>query len=178
MKTRTITRLSVVALAAFALAGCAPTVATDAEVPAAAVVEADSVTINDAWVKSAEEGMSAAFGVLTNEGDEDVTIVSATSEASSMLELHETVEDDAGQMVMQQKEGGFVIPAGGTFTLEPGANHIMLMDLTAPLAAGDEATFTLVFDDGSEYTFTAPAKDYTGADETYVGGDMDMGDGE
>ena len=92
-----------------------------------------------------------------------------------MVELHETVANDSGEMVMQPKEGGFVIPAGGTLTLEPGANHIMLMGLAKPIVAGDEVSFTLTFADGSTYTFTAPAKDFTGANENYVGGDMDMG---
>lgn len=91
-----------------------------------------------------------------------------------MLQLHETVANDAGEMVMQEKQGGFVIPAGGSFDLEPGGNHIMLMDLTAPLAAGDETTFTLTFSDDSTYEFTAPVKDYSGANENYEGGDMDM----
>ncbi|MEZ3160491.1 copper chaperone PCu(A)C [Microbacterium sp. BWT-B31] len=131
------------------------------------------MTISDAWVKAADEGMSAAFGELTNSSDQDVTVTSATSEASSMLELHETVENDAGEMIMRPIEGGFVIPAGGTLHLEPGGNHIMLMDLTAPLAAGDEATFTLTFSDDSTYEFTAPVKDYSGANETYEGDDQD-----
>lgn len=170
MNTHSISRLAVVAAAALLLAGCA------APAPQAQVaVESDSVSIADAWVKSADEGMSAAFGVLGNDGAADVTIVSASTEASPMVELHETVANDAGEMVMQPKEGGFVIPAGGTLTLEPGANHIMLMGLAKPIVAGDEVSFTLTFADGSTYTFTAPAKDFTGANENYVGGDMDMG---
>ena len=170
MNTHSISRLAVVAAAALLLAGCA------APAPQAQVaVESESVSITDAWVKSADEGMSAAFGVLSNDGDADVTIVSASTEASPMVELHETVANDAGEMVMQPKEGGFVIPAGGTLTLEPGANHIMLMGLAKPIVAGDEVSFTLTFADGSTYTFTAPAKDFTGANENYVGGDMDMG---
>lgn len=170
LNTHSISRLAVVAAAALLLAGCA------APAPQAQVaVESDSVSIADAWVKSADEGMSAAFGVLSNDGDADVTIVSASTEASPMVELHETVANDAGEMVMQPKEGGFVVPAGGTLTLEPGANHIMLMGLARPIVAGDEVSFTLTFADGSTYTFTAPAKDFTGANENYVGGDMDMG---
>lgn len=176
---RTTTRLgTLLAFAAAALSGCAAGEAPAAEEPAAA---GDVVTISDAWVKSAEEGMSAAFGELVNSGTEDVTVVSATTEASSMLELHETVENEAGAMVMRQIEGGFVLPAGGTLPLEPGGDHIMLMDLTAPLHAGEEVTFTLMFSDHSTYEFTAPVKDYSGANETYQDGEshpghMDMGD--
>jgi periplasmic copper chaperone A len=164
------------AAAALALAGCASTGAV-AE-PDSAVPGADTVTITDSWVKSAESGMSAAFGELTNSGDADVTVVSASTDASSMLELHETVENESGEMVMREIEGGFVIPAGGSIDLAPGGNHIMLMDLAAPLSAGDEVSFTLTFADDSTYSFTAPVKDYAGANETYEGGDMDMEMGE
>jgi copper(I)-binding protein len=155
----------------FAATGCAP--ASEQAAPATAVTAAESISIQDAWVKAADEGMSAAFGTLENSGDTDITVVSAQSPASTMIELHETVENDAGEMVMQAKDGGFVIPANGSLELAPGGNHIMLMGLTAPVQAGDESTFTLTLDDGSTYEFTAPAKDYAGANETYEG-DMDM----
>lgn len=170
MRTRTTSLLTLVAAAAIALTGCAATTA-----PAPMVqIAADVVTIDDAWVKAADSGMSAAFGELKNSGTEDVTIVSAESAASTMLQLHETVENDSGEMIMQEKAGGFVIPAGGAFTLAPGGNHIMLMDLVQPVKAGDSVVFTLTFSDGSTMDFTAPAKDYSGANETYQG-DMEMG---
>jgi len=159
---------AVAALSLFALTGCAP---QSAPVDDAGVPAADAVTIDDAWVKSADEGMSAAFGTLVNTGDDDVTVVAVTSAASSMLELHETVENESGEMVMREIEGGFVIPAGGELALEPGADHIMLMDLAAPLQAGDEVTFTLTFSDESTSDFTAPVKDYSGANENYESGD-------
>lgn len=177
----TTTRLSVLlAAAALTLTGCASTTpAANSDTAAQDTTASDAVSIGDAWVKSAESGMSAAFGELSNDSDADVTVVSATTEASTMLELHETVENENGEMVMREIEGGFVIPAGEALSLAPGGDHIMLMDLTGPLAAGDEATFTLTFSDDSTYEFTAPVKDYAGANENYEGGDdmdMDMGD--
>jgi len=161
-------------VAALALAGCAGTPATTpAATPSAATTEASGLSITDPWVKAADSGMSAAFGTLENAGASDVTIVSAQSAASSMLQLHETVSNAAGEMMMQQKQGGFVVPAGGSLELAPGGNHIMMMDLSNPIKAGDEAKFTLTLSDGSTIDFTAVAKDYTGANETYTG-DMNM----
>lgn len=166
--TKTVTTFSaLVAISLIALTGCAP---ADSPAPSARPA-GENVTIDDAWVKSADEGMSAAFGTLANAGPDDVTVVSVASDASSMLELHETVENDAGEMVMREKDGGFVIPAGGELELAPGANHIMMMDLTGPLTAGSEVSFTLTFADDSTYEFTAPVKDYSGANENYDGGD-------
>ena len=156
---------------AVALAGCGST-ARPADLPAA-----EAVTVDDAWVKAAESGRSAAFGRIENTGDADVTVVSASSPASTILELQETVENDTGEMVMRERDGGFTIPAGTALVLEPGANHIMLMDLVDPVRAGDDVTLTLTFSDDSTLAFTAPAKDYSGANESYVDGeDMDMGD--
>ena len=159
-----ITRLGALLTgAALALTGCAAGTPS----PAGAQVAGEVVTISDAWVKAAETGMTAAFGELRNDGAEDLTVVSARTEASSMLELHETVENDAGQMVMREIEGGFAIPAGGALTLEPGGNHLMLMDLLTPLQAGEEVTFVLTFADGSTLEFSAVVKDYAGGNETY-----------
>lgn len=169
-------RLGAVVIVALALSGCAASTAP-ADADTATAPASESITIEDSWVKAADEGMSAGFGSLHNSGDADVTVTSAETSASRMLELHETVENEAGEMVMREIEGGFVIPAGGELMLEPGADHIMLMDLTAPLKAGDEVTFTLTFSDDSTYEFSAPVKDYTGANENYVEGEEHEGMG-
>lgn len=156
---------AIAAVSLLALTGCSA--ASTSEATNDAAPAGDSVTITDAWVKATDESMSAAFGTLSNSGADDVTIVSATTDAADMVELHETVENESGEMIMREIEGGFSIPAGGDLLLEPGANHIMLMDLTGSLVAGDEVDVTLTFSDDSTYTFTAPVKDYSGANENY-----------
>ena len=167
--TKNLPRLAaVIAVSLLALTGCTPESSTSESASRRA---GETVTIEDAWVKSADEGMSAAFGTLLNSGDDDVTVVSVTSEASDMIELHETVENEAGEMVMREKDGGFVIPAGGKLALEPGANHIMLMGLSGPLTAGSDVTFTLTFKDGTTQDFTARVKEFSGANESYDHGE-------
>lgn len=166
---KNIARLTTLSAAMLlALTGCAGSPAADptpSQVPAG-----ESVTIDDAWVKAVDEGMSAAFGTLVNAGDQDVTVVSATTGAADHVELHETVKGASGEMVMREADGGFVIPHGGSFPLEPGGHHIMLMGLTGPLKAGEEVTVTVTFSDDSTAEFTAPVKDFTGANEDYDGG--------
>lgn len=172
------TRIRVGALAAataLLLTGCASVPASStSSSPTATAGAADVVHMSDAWVKAAASGMTGAFGTLTNDGDAPVTIVSATSSASASVELHETADDGSGDMRMREVEGGFVIPAGGTLALEPGGNHLMLMGLDAALSAGDEVTFTLEFADATTSSFTAPVKDYAGANEEYAPGDSGM----
>ncbi|WP_428965812.1 copper chaperone PCu(A)C [Micromonospora fluostatini] len=143
--------------------GSAPA-ATSAAPGAAAGV----LGVRDPWVKAADTGMTAAFGTLVNDGDTDVTLTAVTTEVSPM-ELHEMTMKD-GKMVMQAKEGGIVIKARSEHLLEPGGDHLMLMDLREPVRAGDELTFTLTFADGRTQTFTAVAKPFTGAQESYAPG--------
>lgn len=168
--------LGAASLVALLVAGCGSDDSSDAQpqAPASPAAAGKVVTIADAWVKAATTGMSAAFGELHNSGTAPATVVSVTSPASAAMELHETVANESGEMVMRPREGGFIVPAGGTLTLQPGGNHLMLMDVTSPIKAGDEVDFTITFGDNSTLTFTAPAKDYSGANENYEGG-MDMG---
>lgn len=161
--------LVIVAVALLALTGCVSSEkATEQGTPAS--THAAALSIKDPWVKSADGVKSAAFGTLQNSGAADITVVSASTAVSTAVELHETVPSAAGEMVMRKKAGGFVIPAGGSLRLAPGASHIMIMGLTAPLKAGDQVAFTLTLSDGSTYQFTAPGKDYSGANESYEGG--------
>lgn len=173
--------LSVLAAASLALTGCAPTASTSApSAPAtAAPASAAGLTVSQPWVKAAASGMTGGFGVIKNTTGADVTVTGASTPAARKVELHETVAGASGGMQMRAKEGGFVIPAGGELRLEPGANHIMLMGLTAPVTAGAEVTFTLALAGGGTLTFTALAKDFGGANENYVEGkDPGMSSGE
>ncbi|MGB3413774.1 MAG: copper chaperone PCu(A)C [Microbacteriaceae bacterium] len=140
--------------------------------------EHGSLIIEDAWVKAAEDGMSAAFAIIKNDSDVDVTITKASSSAATTIELHTTVLNSDGQMVMREVQDGFVIPARGKYLLEPGGNHFMLMQLTTPLNAGDSVSFTITLTNGLEQHFTAPVKDYAGANEQYETGGHEHGDHE
>ncbi|OYD66508.1 copper chaperone PCu(A)C [Rhodococcus sp. OK302] len=128
---------------------------------------AQSITVQDQWIKAAPEMMSSGFAELTNTGDTDVRLVAATSPASARVELHEVVSGDGGTMTMRPKDGGLLIPAHGTASLAPGADHLMFMELAAPLLPGTETDVTLVFDDGSSTTFNAQIRDFSGNQENY-----------
>ena len=130
------------------------------------------MTIADTWVKATagaeDPSMTAAFGVLTNHTDRDLTIVSATNDVTDRTELHEMAMVD-GAMVMRRVTGGIPIPAKGTTTLEPGGLHVMIMDAKAPITPGDDVHVTLTLSDGSTMLFHATAKEFAGANEAYHG---------
>ncbi|MER7334158.1 MULTISPECIES: copper chaperone PCu(A)C [unclassified Micromonospora] len=136
--------------------------------PSATASAAGVLGVRDPWVKAADTGMTAAFGSLVNDGDTDVTITGAATDVSPM-ELHEMAMQD-GQMVMRAKQGGIVVKARSTHVLEPGGDHLMLTNLRQPVRAGDQVSFTLTFADGRTQTFTAVAKPFTGAQESYAPG--------
>lgn len=173
-KTLTIRRrrLPVVLAAAalLALAGCGSTTetgSTNAEASdSAAQSDGATLTLTDGWVKAAPSGMTAMFGTLENESESDVTVTGGQSTAAGMVELHEVVTVD-GESIMQPKESGFLVPAGGTYELAPGHDHIMLMNLPAPIEPGDQVEVTLDLSDGGTVTVSGPAKEFAAGNEDY-----------
>lgn len=149
---------------------------TDASTAAEAAETTAAITVEDPWVKAAEDGMTSSFGLLTNEGEEDVTLTAVESSISDAIELHETADDGSGTMSMNEVEGGFPIAAGETLELAPGGNHIMFMDFDGPLAAGDTVDITLVLSDGSRIEYDAAVRDFAGANEEYSHDDHDHGE--
>jgi periplasmic copper chaperone A len=129
----------------------------------------------DMWVKSSEMsmvgGMTAVFGTITNNSSSDITLTAAQAEVAGLVEIHEMAMVN-GEMVMQEIDGGLVIPAGKSVALEPGGNHIMLMELTQAVEAGQEISVTLEFDGGDALTINGiVAKPSEGGDENYHEGE-------
>ncbi|MCG2802983.1 MAG: copper chaperone PCu(A)C [Cellulomonas sp.] len=153
-------------VAVLALAGCSQSGSGSASSPSP--TGGCPLTISDAWVKAVDSGMTAAFGTLKNTTDQTVTIDSATSPAAPMLELHEVVTGTDGATTMQPKAGGFVLDPGATTTLAPGGEHVMFMGVSTPIKVGDEVTVSLHTTAGAECTMTAPARTFTGGNETYA----------
>ena len=153
--------MSVLAVSALTLVGCTDngddatttgtatatetTAAADATDATAEGENAEWVTFTEGFVKAkpAEKDMTGIFGIFTNNSDEDINVVGFTSNLDVPThELHEVVDG-----VMQMKPGGFVLPAGEEYELKPGGDHMMLMDYTEPIEAGDTIDIVLEFGD-------------------------------
>ncbi|PRY54093.1 hypothetical protein BCF74_1252 [Knoellia remsis] len=132
---------------------------------------AEPLVMEKGWVKALPKldkmAMSAMFGVLRNTTDAPVTITAASSPVAGKAELHETVGEVGAMTMRPVKE--IVVPAGGTFELKPGANHIMLMELPKPINIGDEVSVELTTSAG-KVDLTAPARSFEGANESYQPG--------
>jgi uncharacterized surface protein with fasciclin (FAS1) repeats/copper(I)-binding protein len=116
--------------------------------------------------------VSAAYLVITNNGEEDVTLVSANAAAAGTTEVHQTiVENDVARM--EEMADGLVIPAGESVALEPGGFHVMMLDLEENLVEGSTTVITLEFDNGESLLIEAPVANEAPAEgETYEVGDL------
>ena len=96
---------------------------------------------------------------IYNDGTEADKLVSATSSACGMVELHESYMMDNGAMGMRPVEGGFIeIPAGGSAELKVGGLHVMCMEKMADFKAGDKYQITLKFEKAGEIVVEAEIK--------------------
>jgi copper(I)-binding protein len=142
-----------------------------------APAETGAVTVADAWSRQPAEGqtVTAVYAVVSNASDADVTIVAASSPVSSDVQLHETIME-GDQMTMKEKEGGFVVPAGGDFAFESGGPHIMMMGID-PATYPAMVEVTLELDSGESLTFEAEVRSVDGTDTGHDGDESgtDMG---
>ena len=106
-------------------------------------------------------GTGAIYFTLHNDTDTAVTLVGAESPAAGAVEIHTTINDN-GVMRMRQITEGTEIAPGDSLELTPGAMHLMLIDLVAPLAEGDSVEVTLHFDEADDLVFTAPVASMDG----------------
>lgn len=111
-----------------------------------------------AWARPAGAGMpnSAAYALLLNLTNQDMRLISASSEVAAAVELHEMTMGDGDVMQMRPIEGGILIPAGGLAVLQPGGLHVMLIGLTQELIADNTMALSLSFEDGTVIELEVP----------------------
>ena len=124
----------------------------------AATANADTMTVDDPYVREVPPGSpaTAAFMTLHNSSDSTVRLISADNSIAEHTELHNHVELD-GVMQMRQIEA-IEVPAGGSTTLAPGGLHLMLIGLPSPVSEGDQVGLSLTFDNGDTLELDAPVR--------------------
>lgn len=126
--------------------------------PSGPASPAAGIAVSGAWARAAaQDGTSAAYLTIDNGGGAADQLLSVSTPAAGMAQVHETMSDASG-MTGMQPVNAIDIPAGGQVKLEPGGYHIMLMDLTKPLAAGDAIQLTLVFQKAGPVVVTAEVR--------------------
>ena len=105
------------------------------------------IKISEPWSRVTPPAAKVAGGLMTitNTGTEPDTLVGGSALVAQRFEVHEMAIID-GTMRMRELKPGLVIKPGETVTLKPGSFHVMLMDLTEPLAQNKPVKGTLVFE--------------------------------
>ena len=172
MRKNIVPVLSTTAIAGLLLAGCAAESQADAIGEHA--IDGEFFAVEDPWIKATEasmdtandHSMTGAFAHLTNVSGVDQTIVGASAAMADIVELHEVI-DDGGVNLMQEKDGGFPVAADERYELNPGEDHIMLMELAEDIQPGDVVEITLELDNGENQAIEFVAKEFVGAQENY-----------
>lgn len=148
--------LSALLMSAALLAACKP--ATPPAVSAPEAATAAETRIGDLLISAATSretplagGTGPGFMRIRNAGLADDRLLSASSPMTASVELHEMSMAD-GQMTMRALPDGLLIPAGGSVELAPGGIHLMLIGVTAALAAGQTVPVELRFEKAGTVT--------------------------
>lgn len=99
--------------------------------------------------------VGGGYVTITNTGNSDDRLISATSDAAAQTQIHEmTMQGDV--MKMRELSDGLPIPAGQTVTLAPGGLHLMFMGVKTPFAEGQQIKVTLVFEKAGAVEIALP----------------------
>ncbi|MDD5390120.1 MAG: copper chaperone PCu(A)C [Gallionellaceae bacterium] len=108
----------------------------------AAPVLADSVKVENAWVRATAPGQQVAGGFMNLTADADMALIGGTSPVCDKLELHFMRMDNGVMEMRQMKE--IALPKGKTVSLEPGDLHVMFIGLKGQIRDGQKVPMTLL----------------------------------
>lgn len=105
------------------------------------------LTIAHPWSRATPPNAAVGGGylVIENHGASDDRLLGGATPIAGEVQIH-TMEMEGDVMKMRRLEDGVAVPAGATVALEPGAYHLMLMNLTEPLTEGSRVPLTLRFE--------------------------------
>ncbi len=116
------------------------------------------LTLQDAWARPGlKSGNSAIYFEVQNPLDEEDLLLKADCPAAVSTELHMSMMDASGNMMMQPQEN-VPIPAQSQVSFKPGGLHVMLIGLTQDLNVGDTLALTLTFQNAGTLQLEVPVK--------------------
>lgn len=109
---------------------------------------AASISVTDVWARATMPGQKVSGAYMQIRSDADARLVSVSSPAVPRVEMHEMKMD--GDVMRMRELKAIDLPKGKTVSLEPGGFHLMLMNLTKPIVAGEVVPLTLVVESGGK----------------------------
>lgn len=108
---------------------------------------ADGLHAMDAWIRLPAAAGRPAGGFLSIMGSRSADqLIGVDSPRAERIELHSMTSDNG--VMRMRREDSLAVPAGGTLSLAPGGNHLMLFGLAPDVKAGDSIPLTLRFKSG------------------------------
>lgn len=142
-----MTRTSLIAFTLLTLAACNQGSAPGSGEPA-------TVQVTGAVCRPTPTGRQMTGCYLTLTSASADRLVSVASPDAGMVQVHES-RIESGMMIMGELREGLPLPAGEAVALAPGGNHLMLMGVKEPLAAGDTVALKLTFATSAPVEVTA-----------------------
>lgn len=108
------------------------------------------IEIREPWSRATAPGAKVAAGYLEirNAGAQPERLLSASSSAAQRVEMHVTRRD--GEVMRMRQVKDIAIPARGSYALQPGGAHLMLVDIARPLKKGERVPVRLRFERAGE----------------------------
>jgi copper(I)-binding protein len=105
-----------------------------------------TLRVSNAFARATPPGakVAGAFMTIKNAGPDADRLVSASSPAAGLVEIHEMAME--GGMMKMRALKGIDLKPGATVDLQPGGYHVMLEDLKQPLKQGDQIPVKLTFE--------------------------------
>lgn len=126
--------------------------------PAAAFAAEAELRFENAWVRPLPPGMgmTAAYGVLRNAGEEPLVLDGFGSPDFAEVGLHRTEVVDGVSRMREVPEVS--LAPGASLSLEPGGHHLMLMKPRVPLESDQAVRVTVEARDGRSFAFKLPVE--------------------
>ncbi|MBL8832482.1 MAG: copper chaperone PCu(A)C [Rhodospirillales bacterium] len=114
--------------------------------PVAAMAQQGPIRVETAWARASagEAKNGAAYLTLHNTGTAPDKLLSAASPVAGKVELHNHIM--VGNVAQMRPVDAIEVSPGSPTVLQPGGLHVMLLDLKAPLKAGQSFPVTLTFE--------------------------------
>src|SRR5437762_1334833 len=105
-----------------------------------------SIDISRPWARtpSATALQAGGFLTLTNKGSEADRLIAAASPAAGKIEI-QGIKIVGEAMAMRVLERGLGLPPDTAIMMKPRGYHLLLQELTVPLAKGSKVPVTLTF---------------------------------
>lgn len=116
---------------------------------------APEVAVEAAWARPTAPGAKVGGAFLTLVGGPRADrVLAASSPAAAVVELHTHIMEDG--VAKMRAIPAIEVPAGGKVELKPGGLHLMLINLKAPLKAGETIPLKLRLEKAGEIDVQVP----------------------